>query len=464
MSALSFAVAAVERGQNDCVVVSGQAFSFETLAERVNATVHWLIDQGVTPGQTELVAITPALTLDSAILMYALLELGAPMMLLHSKWTQRERQQALDMGEVTLALDENWQACESSNTTKVELDDLDDESCAAIIFTSGTTSQPKGVMLSRRALMASARASEQALHWEQGDRWLLALPPSHVGGLCILVRSLIARRCVVLADEGRFDAATFANQVRRDNVTIASMVPTMLKRVVDLHPPQTCPPSMRIALVGGAALRPKLRAQAIGANWPLRTTYGCSEACSQIATQVEDHAYGLGVGKALPGTAIRIVDDEIQIQADTLMSGYLGGGDDTQTWTSDGWYRTGDLGFVDEAEQLHVLGRRDELVITGGENVSPAEVEATLGDCEGVDEICVFGVEDEEWGQRVAVVIVAGPSFSVSGLGELALEKLAAHKRPTLYCAVDRLIERGIGKIDRKATAASVRNLLRPLK
>ena len=245
------------------------------------------------------------------------------------------------------------------------------------------------MVLSRRAFVASAHASALNLGWAREDRWLTYLPLAHVGGLSVLTRCLLARSTAVLAP-GR-GARQLAAAVERHRITLLSLVPSLLERLLALEPRWLLPDRVRAILVGGAALPDRLRYEAAARSWPVLATYGLTEACSQVTVQ----RYGgpgprePGAGAALPGTEIRIVDGSIHIRGPTLFSGYLPR--DPQADPSPaGWFDTGDLGTVDSAGRLSVLGRRDDMIVTGGENVSPSEVEAALLACPGVAAACVF--------------------------------------------------------------------------
>jgi O-succinylbenzoic acid--CoA ligase len=303
----------------------------------------------------------------------------------------------------------------------------------AVLYTSGTSGRPKGAILSRAAFIAAARASAARLGWRDDDRWLCSLPLAHVGGLSVLVRCLLARRPFVL---GRGDRV--AEDLAAHRATIVSLVPAQLARLLDAG--WDPPPWLRLVLLGGAAAPPRLLERAASAGVPVVTTYGLTEACSQVATQIPG-APGAGCGPPLPGVSVRIAeDDRIEIDGPTLFSGYLG-----EPLRPPGWFATGDFGRLDAGGNLHVLGRRTDLITTGGENVYPAEVEAYL-DARGVS-ACVFGVADETWGEIVAAAVTAP-------VDPASLADLAPFKRPRRLAVVDALPLTAGGKPDRAAARA----------
>lgn len=456
MRELSIFAAAEDTPHRDCVVEGDRTHSFSDIAARVAAAVERLEQQGVEC--RSLLAVTPRADLDTVIWLFALFETGVPALLLHPRLSESEREAVLDTAERPRVLDEKPPTDTASSARPR---DIPRESTLAIVYTSGTTGLPRGAVLSRRSFVASARAHAENLGWQEGDRWLLTMPPAHIGGLSILTRCLIARRCVVLAP-GRFDAHELARVMSSHRATLLSVVPTMLQRLVDLS--WRPHPELRAVLVGGAAFPESLRKRAVDLGIPALGTYGCTEACSQIATQRFDQLGTSGSGAPLEGIEVRIRSSEIQVRGEVLMDGYLGEARRPDDWTDDGWLRTSDLGKLHSDGQLHVLGRRDDVIITGGENVAPLEVEAWLESMPGVVSACVFGIPDDEWGQVVAGALVVEPDvFEKRVLQARIRGELAAHKRLRRVALVEALELTKAGKIDRIATAREARRLLQPI-
>ena len=254
------------------------------------------------------------------------------------------------------------------------------------------------------ALVASAAASAANLGWAADDRWLLCMPIAHVGGLSIVTRCLAARRCVVLMP--RFDAQRLPAVIDARRVTLASLVPTMLARVLDAHPDWRAPAHLRAILVGGAAAPPALLRRAVERGLPMLPSYGLTESCAQIVAApyaARHDPAGYGAGIPLPGVELRVVDGRIEIRGPMLMAGYW----NEPPLAPDAWFDTGDLGEIDARGCLHVHARRTDLIVTGGENVYPAEVERALETLPGIAAAGVFGIASDEWGQEVAAALVA---------------------------------------------------------
>lgn len=332
--------------------------------------------------------------------------------------------------------------------------------CLAVLFTSGTRGRPKGVQLSRRAFLASARASRACLGWAPTDRWLLSLPLGHVGGLSVLTRCLLAQKPVVLPEPGSgLDVARLTRAVDTQRVTLLSVVPTQLERL--LRAAWTPPPHLRAVLLGGAAAPAPLVAQARAAGWPLLLTYGLTEACSQVATQRPgETASG---APPLPGVELRISQGRIEIRGDMLLDRYLPSRLHQTPLSADGWFRTSDIGELTAEGRLLVHGRADDVLITGGENVHPGEIEPVLEALPGVQEAIVFGVPDAQWGQLIAAALLGSRELNLEELRPLLHARLAPHRRPRQLAVLDRFAETPGGKRDRQATIRRARAQLMPL-
>lgn len=431
--ALSIHAAAREAGRAVALRIADRQYTFAALAELVRARCDAL-DAGPDGVPCPLDGEN---TLEAIVTLYALLERRVPALLVHPKLTAPERERLTAV---------------AASAGGVDAD------AAAIVFTSGTSGEPRGAVLGRRALVASAQACAANLGWDDDDCWLLCMPLARVGGLSIVTRCLAARRAFALARE--FDAALFPEWVAGQHVTLASLVPTMLSRVLDAHPGWTPPAHLRAVLVGGAQAPAGLLRRASERGLPIVVTYGSTETCSQVtatpyAGRHEAAAWAAGV--PLPGIDVRVVDGRIEVRGPVLMSGYLG----HAPLPRDAWFATGDLGEIDARGCLHVHARREDLIVTGGENAYPAEIERALEACPGIAAAGVFGVPDDVWGQTVAAALVAGRDApSDTALADYVSARLAPYKRPRQVCWLPALPLTPAGKLDR----ASLPGLARPLR
>ena len=306
--------------------------------------------------------------------------------------------------------------------------DLD--AAAIVVHTSGTTRGPRPVELTYGNWLWSALGSAVALGVQRDDAWLCILPLSHVGGLSILVRSAVYATSVTLHE--RFDAEAAADEIAT-RATLVSVVPTTLGRLLDagLHHP----PRLRAALVGGAPVGAALLQRAGAAGVRTVATYGLTEACSQVTTG----------GPPLFCTRVRIGPArEILVAGPTVAPGAI---------ARDGWLHTGDEGALDADGNLTVTGRAGDTIITGGENVAPAEVEAVLESHPAVAEALVRGIPDPEWGERVAatVVLKAGETATEEDLRGYCRVRLAGYKMPRVYSFSRELPRTASGKLLRRS-------------
>lgn len=317
---------------------------------------------------------------------------------------------------------------------------------ALVISTSGSEGQPRAVLLGNAQLDAAAAAANACLGLGAGDLWLNCLPLYHIGGQSILWRCARVGAGVVL-HEG-FSAENIARDLAAQSITHISLVPAMLARLLDLG---IAPPaSLRALLIGGAALSASLYERATTAGWPLYVSYGMSETAAQVATFGPDDGpwhEGL-VGRPMPGHEIRIGDDgRIRIRGRQVMLGYLGRHSSVSGIDADGWLTTGDLGRLDGDGRLTVLGRADDMLISGGRNVHPQEIESCLAGCPGVVDVAVTGLPDPVWGDLV-VALVVGPIDSDALLAH-ARRHLPSAALPRRIHRLDRLPRNAAGKLER---------------
>jgi O-succinylbenzoic acid--CoA ligase len=326
-------------------------------------------------------------------------------------------------------------------------------SAAFVIFTSGSEGAARPVILTGANLDAAAAASQERLDNGSGDCWLCVLPLHHVGGLSILWRS--AREAgTVMLEEG-FDPARAAALMASGRVTLASLVPTMLSRVLAVNPGPYA--GLSFVLVGGGPVAPSLLERARAARIPAVPTYGMTETASQVATgsvlAAESHPGT--VGRLLRGFELRLVGEDgvvlapgspgrIEVRGPAVSPGYLDG----PRRAAGDWFRTGDMGALDGDGCLTVLGRADEVIVTGGENVHPAEVESVLLSYPGVEDAVVRGEADPEWGQVVVaeVTVRGSQSIDLSELERFVRARLAGFKVPRRWGSATTIDRSEMGK------------------
>ncbi len=455
---------ALTRPEALALVEGGQHFTWAQVDAHVSRWTARLLAAGVRDGAR--VAVLSRNRAEWAWLVHASARTRAVLVPLNVRWTARELEAALNRVAPGLVLAERALSDRLPHACSLESfevgaapppalpAEVDDAAGRAWLFTSGTTGVSRIAELTGGNFAASARASALNLGGDVEQVWLGCLPLFHVGGLSLVTRAAEYGARVVLQDG--FDPAQVAGALEREGVTHLAVVPTGLRRLLQVLPGKA-PARLRAVLVGGGPSPLGLLSEARGRGWPVLQTYGLTEAASQVATERIPGADGATAGHPLAGTEVRVAEGEIQVRGPTVMRGYVGdAAAHARAFTADGWLRTGDLGELDAGGRVIVHARRTDLVLTGGENVYPAEVEAVLLSHPSVEDAAVAGIPDEEWGQRVAAAVVATPDITPESLDQHCRARLAGYKVPRLWRVVPALPRNAAGKVDREA----LRNLL----
>jgi O-succinylbenzoic acid--CoA ligase len=474
---VTFSVFDVARARPDdeALVVGGQRFTYAALAARVALRARMLQEQG-TVASGAPVGLVCDQSLSCFEWLYALLALGVPLLPLHPRLTAFERELLSKRAGAALTLDARLSELVAPPASGAPFEPAPAPVATRVLGcvpSSGTSGQAKLVRLSRGAFYASARADSAHLGALPGDRALLCLPLSHVGGLSIVTRALLAQRPVIAFTPGPAgllgSLGELCELIVRERVSLLSLVPAVLERLLRSEPHFIPPRALRAVLLGGAACSPELYAHARERGLPVLPSYGLTETASQVVTSPYPIAAAAAVrhgvvssGFPLAGVELRISDQQIELRGPMLCAGYLG---EPSPFDDQGWLRTRDRAELDPELGLFVLGRASELIISGGENVDPVEVEHALTSVPGISAACVFGVEDPTFGEVVAAVVetdaASGPAQD-----ELLLvlgERLASFKQPRLWTSVASLPRLASGKLDRRACREQAAPALRPL-
>ena len=367
--------------------------------------------RGVRPGDRVAITLPPGIAFAEAL--HGCLLMGAAAMPVDLRLADRERAAVLGQA-ADLVVDaplEGGGPFEPGEGTLV-------------VHTSGTTGAPRPVELTLGNVLANALGTAVALGLDREQRWLCPLPLSHVGGLMVLLRSAVYGTTAVLGPPDR------------DDVTLASLVPTMLSRLLDAGAPP--PPRLRAVLLGGAPADRTLLARARDAGWPVAPSYGLTQTCS--AATIGETGDVETCGRALPGVTVAVASDgEILVAGPSVAGG--------------GPLATGDLGRLDARGRLVVTGRKTDTIVSGGENVAPAEVEAVLLEHPAVAEAGVFARPHPEWGEAVTARVVLRSSVTEGELREWAGERLARYKVPKTIEVAEALPRTASGKLLRRELA-----------
>jgi O-succinylbenzoic acid--CoA ligase len=338
---------------------------------------------------------------------------------------------------------------------------FDTEQPATIIFTSGSSGDPKAALHTLGNHYYNALGSNQNIPFGPGDRWLLSLPLYHVGGLAILFRAMLGGGAVVIPEK----TSDLENAIRKYKPSHISLVPTQLYRLLQKNEIVEELRKMKAILLGGGAISDYLIRQAVENGLPIHTSYGSTEMASQIATtRMGDSPEKLWTsGKILPFRELQIsFDGEILVKGRPLFQGYRDGERISRATDAEGWFHTGDLGFLDEDGYLTVTGRKDNLFISGGENIQPEEIERTILKIAGVIDAIVVPVKNEEFGERPVAFIKMeqGNAADFSRIKNYLEKELPRYKIPDYFFPWPEDFGGGEMKLKRKKFAEYIKMIL----
>jgi acyl-CoA synthetase (AMP-forming)/AMP-acid ligase II len=456
-----------------------QSLTNAQLSTRVRAAARHLRELGI--GSGDVVALKLTNRLEFVILLFAVWRLGATITPVNPRMTDGEVARQLHDSGARLLVVEHGATTAAVATLVVEdlyadglgsgpTPQVDSSALALLIYTSGTTGVPKGVMLDHSNIDAMAAMLCQALELGPADRCLLILPLFHVNGIVIsILTPLLAGASVVIADQ--FSPETFFDIVEHERPTYFSAVPTIYSMLAalpaDVRPDTS---SLRYGVCGAAPASAELLTRFEARyGFPLIEGYGLSEGtCASTVNPLAGPRRAGTVGLPLQGQEIRTIDEqgadvaagmngEVVVRGPNVMRGYLGRPEETAKTIVGGWLYTGDVGHIDPEGYLTLVGRSKDMIIRGGENIYPKEIEDVLTADPSVLEAAVIGVPDDKWGEVVVAYVQPRPGMTVdpAALAALTAQHLSGYKRPTSLLVVDAIPKNAIGKIDKASLRAT---------
>jgi o-succinylbenzoate---CoA ligase len=467
-----------QKPEDPAIRAVDRRLNFHDLNVEVDSIAARLITAGVAPGMH--IGVCAANSLDTLLIYYALLRLCCVSVPIHIHLTIGEKLNHVGFSDCTFLFTDEGNYLSGTEDVSVPVhkiseirkftaagslpvQEIPSDPTLVLMFTSGTTGEPKAVELSFDNFLFSALGSMLRLGLMPNDNWLLSLPLYHIGGFSILTRSLIYGIPLLLPES--LETNDLATAIAQFDPTHISLVPTMLSRLIEsgTHPN----PSQRVVLLGGGPIDSSFYRICKENGWAIVSTYGATETCSQSATaDPDDHRDHPG-GQPLAFTEITIIDEkgnrvpvgstgQIVVKGPMVSSGYYKRDDLNKSVLRGNEFRTGDFGAIDKEGRLSVISRRTDLIISGGENINPVEIEDVLRNHESVRDACVFPIEDDKWGQIAVAAIVPRSGLSeesdkLSGAIQTYLEgKIAGYKIPKKFFYADTLPYTATGKLNRE--------------
>jgi O-succinylbenzoic acid--CoA ligase len=458
-----------------------QILTYKQLDEAVDLAVKNLQNIGVVPG--DVVAVLANNSIPYAILFYAAFRLGFILMPLNTRLAESDWRDQLEKSRCRLLVSDRSVADLAEN--EISFEDLllkaDPNEAAApypeyvlerealIIFSSGSSGSSRGVVLTWRNLYYSALGAASVLQYDEGDRWIAALPFFHIGGISILFRTVLAGCGAYIME--RFDAKEIIDIIDKPDKHYLSVVPTMLDALVDEDNKSRLQNS-RAIILGGAPWDNSLHQKIIKRALPVLTTYGMTEMSSMITLLPVDQTHNRlhTAGKILPHRELMIANKDgeplppeqsgrIKVRGEVLFSHYLN--QSSPIVNASDWFDTGDTGRLDNGGYLTVTGRADNIIISGGENIDLNQIEKAIGSIDGVTGVVVLGQKDDKWGERpVAFIGARDAHISEKYIKDKLREILSPIFIPDQVIILSSLPLTGSGKYDRRALRELYRDIL----
>ena len=462
------------------IVTTSDTISYSELQKKVGQTASYLRSLGI--GQNTKSAILSSNNPFYVIYILALWELNSCMIPLNIRLTDTEIEEIISFSDAgflfydinekrNLSVKIPANSFRSVPEQKPDYDTpgIDPDAISLIMFTSGVSGNPKGVMHSLNDLLNSADNSRDFLLQTEKDKWLASLPFYHIGGISIIIRALRSGSTLFIPDS--LTTTDLRKAFDSFNPSLASLVSTQLKRLLasGWKPGK----DLRNILLGGGFADEELVRDAISAGCNISNVYGSTETSAFVTANdpagIEKKP--LSAGRALGKNKISIVDSdynlcmpgvpgEILVESNSLFHGYYKDKEISKAEPVTGKYLTGDIGYLDEDGDLFVQARRTDLIISGGENINPLEVENLINKMPGIQESCVFALPDREWGQIAAAAVVMNKNISTRQITEFMKGRIAGYKIPGRFFTVDKIPKTSLGKILREKIREEIEILL----
>lgn len=451
------------------IVTSDKVVDNHEMTRLINNTAAKYFNAGIKP--KDRVAIISENSLAYVITIYALWRINAIPIPLSIRLTEEELNKLVDFSDCAMVVKSEKYlnyipkypslllSVESSEQTLEYQNETKEDDTAVILFTSGSSGKPKGVEITNSNLFESYLAITSQYSFTLEDRFLASLPFYHIGGFSVIIRSILSGGTLIITNS--LKSVVVAESLRKYDPTVISLVPTMLKRMIEKHIQPN--DHLRLTFVGGGPSDDQLVLKAFKLGWPFVKVYGSTETSSMVSGVAgerlkEKPASG---GRAFENIEMKILNNlyeeskplevgEIAVKSKTVAKGYFKNSELWNTKILHEYYLTGDFGYIDDKGYLFVVSRRMDLIVSGGENIDPIEIEKTIITHPTVSEVAVFPVYDKEWGQIPVAVIVVKNSEKLNEeeMKKYLKDHLSSYKLPKKIYFIDDLPKTDLGKID----------------
>lgn len=450
------------------VFYNGTSWKMNTLIRQSHKIAFQLHKKGVSQQSRMMISIDDPISFIRFFL--AGLNLGAVVIPLDRKFTNDEIYSCLRIVKPSIYITDKSHRSEYAkedvlqmSTNDFELSDTDlhkflpsldpdpDDVCV-ILFTSGSTGSPKAVQLSATNFISSAMNWNKQVQFRETDTYLLCLPLAHVGGLNIIIRGLLYGFNISITID--FDANNVSQLIQQQNISLISLVPTMMSRLLQYSNFTSQFSHLRFIIIGGGPISDKLLKSCRESNLPIMVSYGMTETCSGISgwllTEATDEDTGNFIGYPFDEVKVKVDDSEIVVSGSMIMKGYIGESD------CSGTHYTGDLATVGDNNKIYLSGRKDNIIISGGENVNPQEVINVIMQNPEVNDCEIITIPDDEWGMKMVAFIVPAndenseilnSNATGSNIRKFCKERLANYKIPKDIIFVDSISRADTGKL-----------------
>lgn len=421
-------------GSRKAVVTDEMEFTYLQLANHINERTKTLTEKEI--NRNDIVGLFAEHSYQFIVDLLSVWKIGGVVFPINTKLAKNEIDRQIKFTGCKLLADKKVGKNSASNKM----------SAALILFTSGTTGENKAVVHTYNSLFASASSIDKAIQLEEEKKWLASLPFYRIGGFQIIIRALLTGGTLCIPKN--VSTKKIIDGVNRYKPDYISLVNATYRSLLQSNSNEL--KNTKAIFVGGGPVESSLLKEGISKGLPVYKVYGSTETSSMISILKPEDAVNKieSAGKPLPGVNIKIMQNEILVYSDSLFTGYYKNDSLTKEKIKNGWYKTGDVGYIDDDGFLFIEGRKDNIIISGGEKIDPKEIESILKKLDNIKEAVVLGIPDEKWGQRICAAVVSNTKLDVSEIQDELKEILPSYKIPKMIKQIESIPVDEMGKVN----------------